>query len=109
MSINASRKYHLRLRRVVLAGLGALLLSSFSITDLSAQGRSNKGGEVRGKDRASQVRELNKEAKDEKDAAKKDRKSEKADRKAEKKAKKEKKSKKGKRGKRGKKGKKKDK
>jgi hypothetical protein len=62
MSTNTSKKYHLRLRRLFLAGFGALLLSSFSIADLSAQGRSNKGGEVRGKDRASQVREMNKEA-----------------------------------------------
>jgi len=62
MSINTSRKYRLRIRRLILAGFGALLLSSFSIADLSAQGRSNKGGEVRGKDRASQVREMNKEA-----------------------------------------------
>jgi hypothetical protein len=62
MSTNTSKKYHLRLRRLFLAGFGALLLSSFSIADLSAQGRSNKGGEVHGKDRASQVREMNKEA-----------------------------------------------
>lgn len=98
MSPDTSRKFPLRLRRLLLAGFGALLLSSFSIADLSAQGqgRSNKGGEVRGKDRASQVQELNSSAKEEKDAAKEAKKAEKAERKASK----------GKKGKRGKKGKK---
>ena len=101
-SINTSRKYRLRIRRLILAGFGALLLSSFSIADLSAQGRSNKGGEVRGKDRASQVQEMNKEAKEEKDAAREDRKSERKAGKSEK-SKKNEKSKKRKKGKRGKK------
>lgn len=88
MFTNASINFHLRIRRLLLAFFGALLLSCFSITDLSAQGRSNKGGEVRGKDRASQVQEMNESSKDERDAAK-----------AEKNAAKEKKGKKGKRGK----------
>lgn len=55
-STNIERK---PLRRFVMALCGVALVSALSVTDLSAQGRSNKGGEVKGKDRASEVQEMN--------------------------------------------------
>ena len=67
---------------LVVAGITVVMLTVGSI-DAVAQKRGNKGGEVRGKDRAEQVKEMNEEK--------------------EKKAKKGKKSKKGKKGKKGKK------
>jgi len=77
MSTGSSIKFHLRVRRLIVIAFAALLISSFSIGDLSAQGRSNKGGEVRGKDRASQVKEMNKLSKEERAAKKEAKKAEK--------------------------------
>lgn len=56
--------------RLLLAFAVALVLSSICIGDLSAQERSNKGGEERGKDRATQVQEVNQDAKEERADAK---------------------------------------
>ncbi len=50
-------------RKFCIAVMSGLFMSAVSIADVSAQGRSNKGGEVRGKDRATQMQEMNNKAK----------------------------------------------
>jgi len=58
----------LSLARVALTTVVTIMFLTFvSVADVAAQGRSNKGGEVRGKDRATQVQEMNSSAREEGD------------------------------------------
>ncbi len=80
-------------RTVIATAVSFMFLTVVSVTDVAAQGRSNKGGEVRGKDRATQVQEMNSSAREEGDKKEKKLKKDKKEKKA-KKPKKEKRGKK---------------
>lgn len=57
-------------KSVAAALTGIALVLSVGASSVSAQDRSNKGGELRGEDRAGQVQEMNKGAKEARDTDK---------------------------------------